>query len=132
MKIISKFNGERLAFGLSNNEYACRCDFDACRFTLVSPKLLEAYETFRQAVNAPLTITSGYRCQAHHFHNVYNDDISSLTASRHLTGEAIDISIINLLDIMPLHDIIKLAKDAGFNFVKHYEEKKFIHVDVRG
>ena len=131
MKIISKFEEVRLAFGLSNSEFACRCDFDACRFTLVSPKLLEAYETFRQMVNKPLTITSGYRCQAHHFHNVYKDDIEAVTASRHLTGEGIDISIKNLLTTYHFYTIIELAKNAGFTYVKHYENEQFIHCDVR-
>ena len=131
MIIISKFSNDKLCFGLSSYEFHCKCNFDACRFTIINPRLLEVYEKFRERINMPLTINSGYRCQAHHFHNVYNDDVQTLTASRHPTGEAIDISIINLLEKIELHAIIEAARHAGFTFIKHYEDEKFLHCDVR-
>ena len=131
MNIIKKHDDYQLAYGLTNREFRCKCGFLECQFTIFDHALLKAYEEFRKIVDMPLTITSGYRCQRHHYINVYNGDLQKLTKSQHLLGKAIDISIANLVNKFQLATLVEIAKTAGFKFIKTYETRKFIHMDTR-
>lgn len=131
MIIIPKFEDYGICLGLTNKEYACRCEFDACIATIVSPKLITAYEKFRRMVGMPVFPTSGYRCQRHHFENVYDSDMDKVTLSRHLTGEAIDFYVNNLLEKYDVPLLFELLENAGFTFTKYYDDMKVMHADVR-
>lgn len=68
----------------SLSEFRCPCL--ECE-TIVNPKLIHGLEQIRKALNVPILITSGYRCEA------YNRKIGGVKDSAHLTGEGADIAI---------------------------------------
>lgn len=121
-KILLKKKTLRLCKGLTSREFSCRCSYDACRSTIVSKRLIKAYEAFRILVGVALRINSGFRCIQHNF------DEDGSARSRHTTGEAIDISL-KTMDHLSHEEIKTLAQQAGFTFIKFY--KTFIHLDVR-
>lgn len=100
-------------------EFECRCKYEHCRSSYISPKLIDAYEKLRLKIGRPLTITSGHRCSEHNF------KVGGATMSQHLRGYAVDISTVNLNQNI----VEKLAIESGFTFVKRYAN--FIHLDVR-
>ena len=83
---------------------------------------MRAYENFRKLVNVQLKINSGYRCNKH------NKDVGGKNLSRHLTGEAIDVSL-KTIDHLDENDIEFAARSSGFTYIKFY--KTFVHLDVR-
>ena len=65
---------------------SCRC----CGYLNVGgrlAKLLNALEILRSQVHTPIAIVSGYRCPSH------NRAVGGAGGSKHLTGEAADISV---------------------------------------
>ncbi len=123
--IIKKTKLQDLCYGLSNKEFRCKCHNDSCRATIISPKLIKSYQTFRRIVNTPLIINSGYRCPE------YNFKVGGVAMARHQTGEAIDISL-KTLENFKLTDIVDALEIAGFKWFQFYPEKNFFHADVRG
>lgn len=111
----------KITDGLDNTEYRCHCVNPACHCTMIDKELVEAYHKFRFLIGKPLIINSGFRCSLHNFM------IGGRTMSRHLSGEAIDISNKNLPD--PL-ETTKIARQAGFKYIKFYVEKDFWHFDT--
>jgi len=126
MWILDKHRDSKLGYGLYNREFKCRCSYEFCQATIVSIALINAYEVLRQNINSPLTINSGFRCTAHNF------DEKGTPKSRHLAGQAIDISQDGLPIKIDVDSFIKLAYQSGFKFVKHYDKLNFFHLDVRG
>lgn len=121
-KIIPKEAKVRFCKGLTSQEFACKCHTDSCRATIISGDLIKAYNKFRRLVNVPLKINSGFRCTLH------NRLEGGKSCSRHLTGEAIDISL-KTIDHLSQSDIEFALKDSGFTWIKFY--KTFVHADVR-
>lgn len=98
-------------------EMHCKCSREDCHYTLINIALVKSFMNLRRDFGAPITITSGYRCQGH------NASIKgSVKNSRHTIGSAMDIK----LD--PTGELIKLA-EKHFDFIKVYDT--FIHCDVR-
>ena len=122
INIIPKGIEVRLCPGLMASEFACKCKNEHCRATIISEELMLAYEKFRKLIDEPLYINSGYRCSAH------NLAVKGSVISRHMTGEAIDISL-KSIGSFSNKDIEKLAKASGFTMVIFYET--FVHLDVR-
>lgn len=122
IEVYKKNEFSTLCFGLTSREFGCRCDDIFCRALIVSAELIRAYYNFRCVVSTPLKINSGFRCTAHNYCE------GGTALSRHLTGEAIDISLETIEDL-DSNDIRKLALKSGFTFVKFY--KSFVHLDVR-
>lgn len=123
MLFVLKNENVRLCAGLTSREFQCRCFTQSCRSTMVSKLLLAAYETFRLRVNIALSIRSGFRCTLH------NDVEGGKSMSRHLSGEAIDIALKELLEAGFSKTTIKaMLFEAGFKFV--YFGNDFVHADV--
>ena len=122
VEVISKNAIIRLCYGLTSREIQCGCVNDFCTATLISEELIQAYEKFRLKIGIQLNVNSGYRCPAH------NKAVGGKPLSQHQVGKAIDISLNTLKDFSREH-IEKLAKEAGFSFIKFY--KSFVHLDVR-
>lgn len=122
MIIINKKENVNVAYGLTSNEVRCRCSTDFCTATILTPKLVQAYEKFRRLVNVSLHINSCFRCAFHNY------AVGGSLKSRHMTGEAIDISL-ETLDHLSEEEIIFALKKSGFTFIKFY--KNFVHADVR-
>ena len=121
-KLIPKDADEKICPGLSSKEFKCRCKNDFCTATIISEDLIKAYRKFRKTIGVPLKINSGYRCAAH------NKTVGGVKLSRHVSGEAIDISLKSLSHLE--HEEIEwAARVSGFSFIKFY--KAFVHLDVR-
>lgn len=125
MLIMNKLLDRELCSGLKLSEFRCKCNEDSCRSVLVNPKLLRAYEKFRKAVGKPLTINSGFRCFIH------NQRVGGAALSRHTAGDAIDISYRSFKDVFTPDEVRAMLLEAGFTFVKYYENECFFHADVR-
>lgn len=104
----------------SVQELACRC----CGRLWIAPGLLDALEELREAAGSPITVLSGFRCPAH------NRRVGGGPHSRHLTGQAADLTIAGLAPARML--ALALGVGAfGRGGVGLYPEEGFIHVDLR-
>ena len=84
--IAPKSSSEEISYKLNAREFRCKCSYKDCNYTLISYNLKKSWELTRRAFGRPLKINSGFRCQKH------NSAIGGVSGSRHLLGEAIDIS----------------------------------------
>jgi len=104
----------------SVQELACGC----CGRLWVAPGLLDALEELRAAAGAPIIVLSGFRCPAH------NSRVGGSLKSRHLTGQAADLTIPGLTPAK----MLALALGVGA-FARGgaglYPQEGFIHVDLR-
>ena len=111
-----------LSTHFNSSDFACKC---GCGVKDVSPKLIELLEVIRQYANAPITIVSGRRCEAH------NKKCGGAKNSQHLLGTAADIQIKGMTAqkarqfIKEMHDSRK-CHVGGLGCYK-----TFTHVDVR-
>lgn len=100
------------------SEFRCRC----CGQAPMNKAFLAKLEDLRQAINKPLTITSGYRCPAH------NEEVSHTgEAGPHTTGCAVDIAIAGA----DAHHLLLLAMHIGFTGIGISQRgaNRFIHLD---
>jgi len=72
-------------------------------------------------INKPVYINSGYRCKEE------NQRVGGVPGSYHLLGMAVDIHVKDYL----LFDLLLFAQEMGFNGIGFYEEKDFLHLDIR-
>lgn len=121
MEWIKKEAKEQLCVGLDAQEFCCKCSNKFCRMTIVDDNFLIAYSKFRLLLNVSLKINSGFRCQAHNF------AVGGVAASYHQRGAAVDISKTSL-SYLSEEEIEFAARDAGFTFVKFYEN--FVHLHI--
>lgn len=120
--LIPKKENVLLVHGLHHKEFLCKCKYDSCTVTLLSKKLMNAYQKLRIAFGKPLKINSGYRCQKH------NIDEGGKPNSWHQLGHAIDISTYGMSK-EDKKKLIELARKF-FSFVKIYDN--FIHCHMEG
>ena len=118
---------QQITFGLQVREFQCRCNRKECQAVVVDGRMIPAYKKFRYLVNVGLHVLSGHRCPAH------NREVGGVKDSTHTYGEAIDVRAYELLELrkLTINEVIALAHEAGFKFVKHYPEKGFFHMDVK-
>ena len=109
----------RLSRHFKRDEFACRC---GCGFDGVSPALVYALESVREHFNRPVRVLSGCRCEEH------NRAVGGRPSSRHLAGEAADISV----DGVPPSQVADYCESVvrSLGGVGRYET--FTHIDVRG
>ena len=104
----------------SKYEFACKC---GCGFGTydgdVSEELLSLLEGIRSEAGGPLRINSGCRCEA------YNQLVGGAVHSRHVTGEAADISVEGGWRRFMVQKAAHLMGAEGVGTAKG-----FLHVDV--
>lgn len=111
------------------SEHFVSTEFDChgrgcCSQTIVNEKLIEYLEKIRNHFNAPITITSPYRCPTH------NSRIGGATGSRHSKGDAADIVV---KGVAP-REVAKYAESIGIMGIGLYETSSdghFVHIDTR-
>ena len=111
------------------SEHFVSTEFDChgsgcCSQTVVNEKLIEYLEKIRNHFNAPITITSPYRCPTH------NARIGGAVGSRHSKGDAADIVV---KGVAP-RDVAKYAESIGIMGIGLYETSSdghFVHIDTR-
>jgi uncharacterized protein YcbK (DUF882 family) len=97
-------------------EFACHC---GCGEKEVNPKLIDLLELIRAAVNEPIYITSGRRCEKH------NRACGGKERSQHLLGNAADIHC-----SLPPKELARIIEHR-FNPPGMGVYATFVHVDVR-
>lgn len=76
-----------LAHKLHASEFRCKCDRVTCSILVMSPRLKDSWNVSRSQFGKPLKVNSGHRCGPH------NEEVGGrVGTSKHLTGDAIDIS----------------------------------------
>lgn len=95
-----------------------------CSTTLINPQLIEFLNQIREHFNAPITISSGYRCPIH------NSRVGGATGSRHTKGDAADIIVKGHTP----REVAQYAESIGIKGIGLYETASdgyFVHVDTR-
>lgn len=106
---------------ISENFYLSEFQSPDTKEVKIEEKLVNLLEEFREQVNRPLIINSGYRT---HEHNV---KVGGSPKSQHMEGSAVDIRIIEGYTSVEMAD---MAEKVGFDGIGIYNWG--IHVDVRG
>jgi uncharacterized protein YcbK (DUF882 family) len=100
-------------FEPSETRCHCGCGMD------ITEAARDKFDKLREAMGVPLVVTSGARCATH------NKLVGGAPASRHLRGDALDLSCTPALRLKLVHEALKLgAKGVGIG-------SSFIHVDFR-
>lgn len=107
----------RLADHFTRAEMACKC---GCGAHEVSPVLVERLERLRRGLGRALVVVSGRRCEAH------NQAVGGVTASEHLTGEAVDVACASPRERF---ELLEEALRTGFDRVGI--GKNFVHLGIR-
>lgn len=118
-----KGQGVKLSTYFTSNEFDCHGS-GCCSSTLINPELVKYLQKIREHFNAPITITSGYRCLTH------NSRVGGATGSRHTKGDAADIVV---KGVAP-REVAKYAESIGIKGIGLYETSAdgfFVHIDTR-
>lgn len=110
----------QLTKNFSKAELECPC----CQQIMMHQKLLVALQSFRDDLDRPFRINSGYRCEEH------NRKIGGAKNSKHVIGCAVDISIVNW-EPDDIHRLLYLATGYEQSPTGIGVYPTFIHFDVR-
>lgn len=123
MIILDNRNHKQLCLGLSLDEFKCKCG--KCELTIINPLFLQAYEKMRAYLDKPLSILSGYRCPTHNANTPGHNIVS-----RHTIGSAVDIVWNDSFKSKDPQEIEVFGRLFGFDFIKTYPSRNFIHFEV--
>lgn len=113
----------KLSTNFNSNEFDCHGS-GCCSSTLINPELVQYLQKIRDHFNAPITITSAYRCTTH------NSRVGGATGSRHTKGDAADIVV---KGVSPKR-VAQYAESIGIKGIGLYETSAdgfFTHIDTR-
>ena len=99
-------------------EMACKC----CGKCFMNPAFMEKLEHYRLDLDMGLTVTSGYRCEAH------NAAVGGKSGSQHLDGHAVDLGW-KFLDGFLRYKMLKTAFEHEFTGIGISDN--FLHLDDR-
>jgi uncharacterized protein YcbK (DUF882 family) len=108
-----------------SSEFDCQCKLKSCVDQKVSIKLINKIVELREAIQEPLTVTSGFRCKAHQA-EIRASGVSTVVAkvSTHESGDAADIK--------PTRTSIKDFETVCARFFMSIGiAKNFLHLDLR-
>lgn len=109
----------------NTKEFDCQCNYDDCVEQRLSIELLDKITKIREETNAPLKITSAFRCTKHQ-NDLRNQGVNTVVAkkSTHETGDGIDVKSYKLT----VDELLLIAE-------KHFKSiglaKTFLHLDTR-
>ncbi|SDP28620.1 Peptidase M15 [Eubacterium maltosivorans] len=104
----------------ARDEYRCDCQGFCDGFPAEpDPELVRRVEALRQAVGAPVIITSGVRCGPR------NEEVGGVAWSFHKRGAAADLYSPGV----PVGTLAALAKDCGLNILPYYRDG-YVHVEI--
>lgn len=122
-KYFTKGQAVKVSAHFNSTEFDCHGS-NCCSQTVVNEKLIEYLENIREHFNAPISITSPYRCPTH------NSRIGGAAGSRHSRGDAADIVV---KGISP-RTVAQYAESIGILGIGLYETANdgyFVHIDTR-
>lgn len=108
----------------STKEFACHCNFPACKKQRVSKTLIVRLDLLRKEAKQPLVVTSAYRCMEHQAFLRSSGIKTAIKQSTHELGHAADV----------------ISKDGNIPALlllaeKHFDSigvaKSFLHLDLR-
>lgn len=111
-----KGEGMQLSENFSLSEFECNCS--QCSTVELDMNLIRLLEALRERLQAPIKVTSGYRCPAH------NKAVGGVSNSQHVKGTAADIQVSGYLPV----EVAAAAEDL-FGGIGTYNN--FTHLDVR-
>ena len=112
-----------LSKNFSRIEFACQ-GTDCCGGTAaVDSRLIAALQEFRDKVDQPVHVTSGFRCLRH------NRTVGSTDSSQHPRGYAADISILPDETVDEMAEIAEEIEAFRLGGIGKYDF--FVHLDVR-
>ena len=113
----------QLSKHFNSTEFDCHGS-GCCTQTKINEKTISILEQIREHFNAPITITSPYRCSVH------NRRVGGAVGSRHERGDACDIVV---KGVAP-RTVAQYAESIGVLGVGLYESSQdgyFVHIDAR-
>lgn len=122
-KYFAKKQSVKVSTHFYSTEFDCHGN-GCCSTTIVNEKLIDFLEQIREHFNAPITITSAYRCVVH------NSNVGGATGSRHSKGDAADIVV---KGVAP-RAVAQYAESIGVLGIGLYETSAdgfFVHIDTR-
>ena len=105
------------------SEFACKGG-GCCQQVLIDEALVEYLQQIRDHFGKPVMINSGYRCAVH------NKTVGGVSHSRHMQGQAADISVVGVTPAEVAH----YAQQIGVLGIGLYETDQdgyFVHIDTR-
>lgn len=106
----------QLTKNFNSSEFDCPCS--KCSETIIDLDHVENLQKLRDRLGKSIKITSAYRCSDH------NKAIGGATSSRHLVGDATDITVAGLSP-----DQVADICEPSFNGLGRYDT--FTHIDSR-
>lgn len=113
----------QLSTHFTSTEFDCHGK-GCCSTTVLDPQLITYLEKIREHFNAPITISSGYRCTIH------NRNVGGATGSRHGKGDAADVIVKGHTP----REVAQYAESIGIKGIGLYETNSdghFVHIDTR-
>ena len=113
----------KLSANFNSTEFDCHGS-GCCSQTIINPQLVKYLQQIRDHFNAPITITSAYRCPTH------NSRVGGAPGSRHSKGDAADIVVSGVAP----REVAKYAESIGIKGIGLYETSAdgyFVHIDTR-
>lgn len=124
-KYFTKGQAVKVSDHFYSTEFDCHGS-GCCSQTIVNEKLIEYVEQIRTHFNAPVTITSPYRCPVHNS----RPSVGGAPGSRHTKGDAADIVVKGIAPRI----VAQYAESIGILGIGLYETGKdgyFVHIDTR-
>ena len=122
-KTFPKGSNTKLSTNFTTGDFDCHGS-GCCKQTIVNEELVKLLQNIRTHFNAPVTVTSGYRCATH------NKNVGGATGSRHTKGDAADIVV---KGVAP-RTVAQYAESIGIKGIGLYETQSdgyFVHIDTR-
>ena len=119
----AKGQSVKLSTNFDSSEFDCKGN-GCCSQTIINPQLIKYLQQIRNHFNAPITITSAYRCQIH------NSRVGGAPGSRHGKGDAADIVVKGRTP----REVAQYCESIGIKGIGLYEtaaDGYFVHIDTR-
>lgn len=116
-------NYGKLSEHFSASEFACN---DGTNELLFDFDLIPILERFREYVESPITINSGYRTET------YNTHVGGAPKSYHVKGRALDIPFKSTYkNLNSLEKMCNFFNTLGLGGIIKYTSSNFVHIDTR-
>lgn len=105
-------------------EWRCKCGKCKTResYAPINDQVLVRLDLIRAALNAPITITSGWRCQAH------NATVGGADRSYHMQGRAVDVTADDFAALVAMAERIGGLYLYKFTELRPNLSRRYLHL----